>query len=132
VPVRAHIKENPQAFERFKAQWTPTILILDGDGVERHRIEGFLPVDDYLAQLELGLGKMSFEKKDFREAEEFFRSVCNDHPSAGAAPEACYWSGVAEYKATQDAAPLERTARVLEERYPSSEWARKASVWTPH
>jgi TolA-binding protein len=80
----------------------------------------------------MGLGKLAFEKKEYKEAGGYFRSVCNGHPSAGAAPEACYWSGVAEYKATQKPAPLQETARVLEERYPTSEWARKASVWAAH
>ena len=27
IPVKIHIKENPQSFERFGAQWTPTVII---------------------------------------------------------------------------------------------------------
>ena len=60
-PVRVHVREQADEFKRlgakFGAQWTPTILIIDPDGEVRHRIEGFLPVDDYLAQLMLGVGK---------------------------------------------------------------------------
>ena len=55
VPVRIHIKEQPQNFERFGAQWTPTIQARDQDGNERHKIEGFLPKGEFLAQLRLGL-----------------------------------------------------------------------------
>jgi thioredoxin-related protein len=55
IPVRVHVKENADAFkklgERFSAQWTPTTLIVDSTGTERHRIEGFLPADDFLSQL---------------------------------------------------------------------------------
>jgi len=98
--------------------------------VERHRIEGFLPADDFLAQLELGLGKMAFERKDFVEAERHYRVVCEDHPNAGAAAEGCYWQGVARYKATNSPDPLKETATTLKSRYPESEWARKASVWS--
>lgn len=29
---RAHIKEQPETFDRFNAQWTPTIVIADGKG----------------------------------------------------------------------------------------------------
>ena len=48
LPVKIHIKEQPATFQRFGAQWTPTIAILDPDGSERHRFEGFLPADDFL------------------------------------------------------------------------------------
>src|SRR5262245_20788716 len=99
-------------FERFRAEWTPTQLVLDPDGVERHRIEGFLPLDDFLAQLELGLAKLSFEVKQYGEAEKRFRAVCGEHPGAGVAPEACYWAGVSLYKATHDPKPLRETAKL--------------------
>jgi len=56
-------------------------------------------VDDFLAQLELGLGRLLFEHEDYAGAEHRFHSVCDGHPDAGAAPEACYWAGVAAYKA---------------------------------
>jgi hypothetical protein len=129
VPVKIHIKEQPKAFDRFKANWTPTQIVMDGEGVERHRIEGFLPVDDFLAQLELGLGKLAFEHKDFSAAEKRFESICQEHPNAGAAPEGCYWAGVSRYKATNSAFELSETGKVLKEKYPDSEWAKKASVW---
>jgi hypothetical protein len=129
VPVKIHVKEQPRTFDRFDARWTPTQIVLDSNGVERHRIEGFLPVDDFLAQLELGLARLEFEQKHFDDAEAKFRSVCEHHPRAGVAPEACYWAGVSEYKATNRPDPLKKTARLLEENYPESEWARKASVW---
>lgn len=127
--MKAHIKEQKQTFQRFNAQWTPTQIVLDPDGVERHRMEGFLPVDDFLAQLELGLGKLHFQHQNYGEAEKRLRSVCDRFPQAGAAPEACYWAGVSAYKGSNEARHLGSTARVLKERYPDSEWARKASVW---
>jgi len=125
--VKVHIKEAPQVFERFHALWTPTQLILEPDGTERFRIEGFLPVEDFLAELELGVGRFLFEREDYEGAERRFQSVCQSHPKAGAAPQACYWAGVSAYKAHQ--APLHDTAVLLRERYPESEWTRKASVW---
>lgn len=116
-------------FERFKVNWTPTQLVLDEDGTEQHRIEGFLPVDDFIAELELGLGKLAFEHKDYNEAERMFRTVTEEHPSSGVAPEAYYWAGVSDYKATHRSEPLRETATKLKEKYPESEWTRKASVW---
>ncbi|MCI0404886.1 MAG: outer membrane protein assembly factor BamD [candidate division Zixibacteria bacterium] len=129
IPVKFHVKEKPDAFPRFGAQWTPTQLVMDAEGVERHRMEGFFPVEDFLAQLELGLAKMAFQKQQFREAEKRFRQACQTYPNSGAAPEACYWAGVSAYKATNKPEPLGEAAKVLKEKYPESEWARKSSVW---
>ena len=78
-PVRVHVKEQADAFralgDRYDAHWTPTTLVLDGDGAERHRIEGFLPADDFLPQLALGVAKTAFSQERFSEAEEEFRGV---------------------------------------------------------
>ena len=130
IPVKIHIQHKPELFERFGAAWTPTQLILDAEGKERHRIEGFLPREDFLAQLEVGLARVAFEHHEFGAAERRFRAVCDQHPRAGIAPEACYWAGVSAYKATHAPEPLESTAQRLRERYPESEWTRKASVWS--
>jgi len=92
-------------------------------------VEGFLPADDFLAQLDLGLGKMDFQRGAYADAEKRFRLVCEARSGSGAAPEACYWAGVAAYKAGNDPAPLKAAAQLLKARYPDSEWSRKASVW---
>ena len=127
--MKIHVKEQPQEFERWKALWTPTQIVLDSEGVERHRIEGFLPVDDLLAQLELGIARLEFEHQHYDTAEREFRAICEEHPRAGVAAEACYWAGVSAYKATNGPGPLKDTAKLLKQRYPESEWAKKASVW---
>lgn len=102
---------------------------MDTDGTERHRLEGFLPVEDFLANLELGLAKLHFQKQQYQEAEKCYRSVCQTYPKSAAAPEACYWAGVSAYKTTNKPEPLGETAKLLKEKYPESEWARKSSVW---
>jgi hypothetical protein len=135
VPVRAHVREQADLFktlgDRYGAHWTPTILLLDAEGVERHRIEGFLPVDDFLAQLMLGLGHSAFARGDFAEARRRFREVVENFPTTDAAPEALYWAGVSRYKATGEAASLKDTAMQFKQRYQDSTWAKKASVWAP-
>jgi hypothetical protein len=133
LPARVHVKEDPQEFKRYgelyKAPWTPTILELDPDGVEHHRIEGFLPADDLLAQLMLGRARMAFQEKQWAEAERRFREIVEQLPKSDAAPEALYWAGVTRYKATGDGAPLKETARAFAQQYQDSTWAKKASVW---
>jgi hypothetical protein len=129
IPVKIHVKENPAGFERFGAQWTPTMIISDPDGKERYRFEGYLPADEFLAQLELGLGKVAFTRGDFGKAEKLYRDVVRQFPKAAAAPEALYWAGVSKYKATNDGAALKDTAEAFRSQYGDSQWAKKASVW---
>ena len=104
---------------------------LDPEGTERYRFEGYLPVDEFLPQLELGLGQIAFARKQWAEAEQRFRGILLQFPKSEVAPEALYWAGVAKYKATGDAAALADTARKFKEKYPDSVWAKKASVWAP-
>ena len=133
VPVRAHVKDDKDAFkklgDRFDAHWTPTTLVVDSNGTERHRIEGFLPVDDFLSQLALGAAKAAFARQDYATAERLYREVVEKYPSTDAAPEAQYWTGVSRYRVTSDAGALKETATAFSNRYQESSWAKKASVW---
>jgi Tetratricopeptide repeat len=133
IPVRVHARDQADEFRRlgqeYGAEWTPTILMLDPSGEERHRMEGFLPVPEFLPQLEMGLGRIAFSRGDFDAADRRFRSIVAEHPDADVAPDALYWAGVSRYKATDDAAALKETAAALKERYPDSPAAKKGSVW---
>jgi hypothetical protein len=133
IPARVHVKDDSALFqkygEKYNAQWTPTILMLDPSGEERHRIEGFLPNDDFLAQLMLGRAQIAFAEQKWDEAERRFREIVEQFPDTDAAPEALYWAGVAPYKGTHDAVSLKRTADAFKERYQDTSWAKKASVW---
>jgi hypothetical protein len=133
LPIRVHVKDPDDLYgrlsNRLNVQWTPTMLVLDEEGAERHRIEGFLPVDDFLAHLKLGLAKIAFQRGVFEEAERRFRDLVVEHPQAEPAPEALYWAGVSRYKGKGDASALAETARAFTTSYADSAWAKKASVW---
>ncbi len=133
VPVRVHVKEQASDFkrlgERFGAQWTPTVLTVGKDGQEHHRIEGFLPADDFLAQLALGAAHAAFAAGDYESAAKRFDVVVSRHASSDAAPEAQYWAGVSRYKGSGDASALSDTARRFTEQFQDTSWAKKASVW---
>jgi hypothetical protein len=133
VPMRVHVKDDRAEYQRlsamFNAQWTPTVLIVDPPSTERHRIEGFLPVDDFLSQLMLGLAKSAFAQGRFADAERVYRDIVGQFPSTDAGPEALYWAGVSRYKSAGDASALGETARRFKEQYSDSSWAKKASVW---
>lgn len=132
-PVRVHVREQKDEYkrlgERYNVQWTPTILVLDPEGEERHRIEGFLPVDDFLSQVALALAKSAFHRQDYVEAERRYREIVDRFPSTDAAPEALYWAGVSKYKGSGDASALGATTAAFRDRYQDTTWAKKASVW---
>ncbi len=131
IPVRVHVKDADfkRLSQSYNAPWTPTLLVLDPSGTERHRIEGFLPAEDLLSQLTLGLGHSAFGREQWDQAERRFREVVDRYSRSEAAPEALYWAGVSRYKGKGDAAALAETGREFTRRYQESSWAKKASVW---
>ena len=134
IPARVHVKDDAELYKKYSAlysaPWTPTVLELDHDGVERYRVEGFLPTDDFLSQLMLGRAKIAFAQEKWDEAEKRFREIVDTFPNTDAAPEALYWAGVARYKATHNHEPLKQTADAFKQRYQATSWAKKASVWS--
>lgn len=133
VPVRVHVQKQADEYQRlarrYGVEWTPTTLMLDPSGEERHRIEGFLPAFEFVPHLEFGAARIAFSAEEFDEAEDRFRRIVDSHPDAEVAPEALYWAGVAKYKASDDPEALADTAAAMQTAYPTSPWAKKASVW---
>ena len=128
--MEAHIKEHPVWFHRFGVLWTPTVLIFDADGAERHRIEGYLPNFEFRAQLELGLARVTFMHKQWANAERRYSEIVRNYPDSATAPEALYWQGVSHYKGTNDHAALGELAQRFKQKYQDTIWAEKASVWS--
>jgi hypothetical protein len=129
--VKAHIKEHPAWFHRFDAVWTPTVLLLDSEGKERVRLEGYLPNTDFVAALECGLGRIAFVHKNYADAERWYGDVVERYGRSHAAPGAMYWRAVAHYKGTNDHAVLNKVAEELRQSHPASVWAAKAIPWLP-
>jgi outer membrane protein assembly factor BamD (BamD/ComL family) len=127
------VREDAEAWKKVGLElgvtWTPTILVVSPDGKEQHRVEGFLPADDFLAQLALGLAKAAYNRSEFSEAERRYQDVLSKNPGTESAPEALYWAGVSRYKGTNDATALKETARAFTKRYRDTAWAKKASGW---
>jgi len=127
--VRIHIKEQPGAWKRFAIRWTPTILILSPEGHEARRIEGYLPVDEFLGQLRLGLAFMAVNQKDFATAQRWFDEAASKSANTDAGPEALYWAGVSRYSASHKAEELRKTTQQFKDRYQNTSWAKRASIW---
>lgn len=129
VPLSVHVKENPKNFRRFDAFWTPTVLILDADGKERWRLEGYLPKDEFRAFLDMGLARVALCNKKWADAESRYAAVASDHPNSIYAPQAVYFRGVSEYSRSHDHLVLTDTAVELKNNYGGNEWQLRSIPW---
>jgi TolA-binding protein len=102
---------------------------MDADGVERYRIEGYLPQNWFRARLEMGLARVAFMHKKFADAGKIYASVAGNYSDTAMAAEAIYWRGVCQYKATNDHTVLGEVAKELVEKYPGDEWTLKSDPW---
>lgn len=131
VPLAYEISEpgSQDLVKRYNVEWTPTFILADDKGNEVYRMVGYLPPNDYLAQLVYGEGKAAFKKDDFDRANKCFNRVVEKYPDSSIAPEAMYYAGVSMFKKSHDASNLNKTYDRLKSKYPDSDWTKKASVW---
>ena len=105
------------------------MIILDENGKERYRVEGYLPKDDFSAQLLIGLARVAVMKKQWPDAEKLFQQVLDKYPNTPVAPAAVYWLGVSKYQRTHDHHALGNVVTELKQRYPDSAWNKRAIPW---
>ena len=105
------------------------MILLDSEGKERVRLEGYLPNKDFIAALRNGLGRIAFVQKKYTDAERWYGDVIARWEKTHFAAEAMYWRAVALYKATNDHTVLGKVAEELRRTYPPSVWASKAIPW---
>jgi len=129
VPVRVLISSHPLP-KQFKVQWTPTLVTLDETGEEHHRTVGFLAPEDLVPSLMLGIGKAYFDREMFGESETMLQHLLAEYPRSDAAPEATYYLGVSRYKHTHQVEELKQTIAAIQQNFPHSEWAKRASVYS--
>ncbi|HYO79380.1 MAG TPA: hypothetical protein VE010_23140 [Thermoanaerobaculia bacterium] len=131
IPFQANIHDHAQrtAFRRFGALWTPSVLILDADGVERFRIEGFLPKREFHAHLAMALARLVTARKRWADAEPHYARIVEEFADTTVVPEALYWRGVSAYQGRRDHVALETMATEITARFPGNVWAIKAAVW---
>ncbi|HEY6837870.1 MAG TPA: outer membrane protein assembly factor BamD [Geobacteraceae bacterium] len=129
VPLRVPADAQPLASD-FKVTWTPTLVTLDFYGKEHHRTVGYLPPEELIASLLLGMAKTDFDFNQFNDAIIYLDRLLADYPRSAAAPEAVYLRGVSRYKASHDAKPLKEAYEKLHADYPTSEWAHRAEPYS--
>ena len=102
---------------------------MDPGGDERWRLEGYLPKDEFRANLEMGLARVAFMRKNWPDAEIRYAAIADRFPDSKFAPEAVFWKGVCRYKATNDHNTLADVADTFREKYQDSIWALKSIPW---
>jgi hypothetical protein len=125
VALRVSASEQPLATD-FNVKWTPTLLVLDAEGKEHHRIVGFLPPEELIPSLMLGIAKSGFDREQYGEALSALEKLVADYPKSDSAPEAIYLQGVCRYKSSKDPKPLKKAYEQLQAEYPLSEWTKRA------
>ncbi len=128
VPLR--LPTEGDRADSFHLRWTPTILILDPQGHEHHRLVGFLEPDEFLATLKLMKAKTLFARARFAEALDWFERLLKDNPGTFAAPEAVYLGAVCRYRLEKDASILKKAQERMVRDYPSSEWAQRMKPYS--
>jgi Thioredoxin-like domain/Tetratricopeptide repeat len=128
VPVKIAIRDNKDLAEQYHVSWTPNVVIADEDGHVHYRIEGYLPPEDFLARLSLGLGEYELNRQQFADAAHRFEEVAQRHPETEAEAEALYWLGVAHFKETHDPSQLKSSWSQLAKKFPDSVWTRRTQI----
>jgi hypothetical protein len=128
LPARVRTKDHPQLMKEFFVSWTPNVVVADDVGKVHYRVEGYLPPDEFLPRLSLGVGKFHLNRQDYDAAAERFEQVEQRHAGTEAAAEALYWLGVSHFKKSQDPSQLRASWEQLAREYPDSEWTTRSKV----
>jgi outer membrane protein assembly factor BamD (BamD/ComL family) len=102
---------------------------MDSAGVERDRLEGYLPKNWFRARLEMGIARVALMHKKFAEAQKLYEGIVDRYGKLTLAAEAMYWSAVSKYKATNDHTALGEVTPELAEQFPGNEWQLKSLPW---
>ena len=125
MPVRVDVLKERELSKRWRIPWTPTFVFVDGSGLEHHRFIGYLPPDEFLAQVHLAGAREAFGSGRHEEALKRYGALVERFPESDAAPESLYWTGVCEFKLTKDVGRIAEKNREVLKRYPNHIWAKK-------
>jgi len=111
--------------KKFKAKWTPTLIVLDTSGREHYRIVGFTTPKELIPALLMGIAKTYFELDQFDQAIRNMDKIISEYPGSDQAPEATYLQGIYGYKSTHDRSHLKQAYKKLRDGYPQTERAQR-------
>ena len=129
VPIQINVKdESSHPFlDRYRQFWTPDLRLLDAEGAELYRWNGYLPPHEFLAQLLAAQAQAQMRLQNNAAAVEIYNDLLRRFPTSAIAPEAQYYHAVAKYKVSGEGPALIGGWRHLQSRYPDSVWRIKQS-----
>lgn len=123
--MRIASDEKPVASD-YDVTWTPSLLILDAEGKEYHRVVGFLTPEEIVPAILLGMAKAYFSMNNFDRALQCLERIVTDYGKSDSMPEALFLKGVCRYKNTNDPMPLRKAYDELAVKFPDNLWTRRA------
>ena len=114
--------------ERFRQVWTPDVRMLDADGFEYYRWNGYLPPFEFLPQLLVAEAHSRLRQKNVEAAAGIYNDVVERFPTSCVAPEAAYYAAVANYRVSKNSDELMKGWEKLRRRYPDSDWRLKQTM----
>lgn len=128
TPVQIQVS-NTALMQQYGVSWTPTILVLDGDGKEHYRTVGFLAPEEFIAAYRVGKGRYHLDLEQYVEAIAMFEEAISQGAPDSAVAEAIFFKAVATYKQTHNPKPLREAYETLKAKYPQTEWAKRAEPY---
>ncbi len=129
APVMINAEDSAELARKYRVDWTPAFVIADESGAELVRWVGYLPPDDFRAQLMLSKGLGAFHLDRLVEAEREFDMLIDDFPESELVPEATYFRGIASLK-HGDSSDLGVMCGIMQDKYPESQWTKRCSIWS--
>ncbi len=131
VPVQINTQDatrnTTETVQRFRQVWTPDLRIVDGEGIELYRWNGYLPPTEFLPQLLAGRAQALLRTGSGEGAADAYADILRRYPTSFVAPEVAYFAAVSRYRITHEASDLLGNWDHLQRRYPTSEWRTKQS-----
>lgn len=128
IPIQLLHDAEPYASE-YNVNWTPAFYVLDWHGKAHASSVGYLPPEEFIPFMHLGIAKAAFDDGNYEETLERLETVITEYPACQFVPEAIYLRGVTQYKLTHSSDGLVEAYDKLKAEYPQSEWARKAEPY---
>lgn len=88
IGLRVDVKYQRDLAMEFQIQYTPTLVILDGDRKEAHRSVGFHPPNQLLPELMVVAAQAHYRQSRFRKALKLAQKVLTEYPRSTWAAEA--------------------------------------------
>jgi TolA-binding protein len=125
VPVQIQ-SSNKEMMQRFAVSWTPTLIVLDGEGREHFRAVGFFSPEEMVATFAAAKGRWALDTDQLADARALFEEVMNNYPESDAAAMATFFGGVTRYKMDHNPQVLRESYELLKEKFPHSIWTKQA------